>query len=156
MFIVVCSTCSGFCCEPCGQSFQYQSQYNKHVASRAHVTFVDEVSGFVQPVPVEEVCFFVHLISALLLIIPRLPFMMQTQSDDVFQQLTAEDVDHSSDVVEEAVDPIDDEDDPDIVEWFSGLGGLSTGNYHPFPSKIFALLFFLVNSPHPMVSRLLL
>ena len=58
-------------------------------------------------------------------------------------------------VVEEAVDPIDDEDDPDIVEWFSGLGGLSTGNYHPFPSKIFAFLFFLVNSPHPMVSRLL-
>ncbi|KAL5515105.1 hypothetical protein EMCRGX_G000227 [Ephydatia muelleri] len=80
-----------------------------------------------QPVPVEE-----------------------TQSDDVFQQLTVEDVDHSSDVVEEAVDPIDDEDDPDIVEWFSGLGGLSTGNYHPFQSKIFALLFFLVNSPHPM------
>eukprot|EP00731_Ephydatia_muelleri_P000135 Em0001g135a len=81
-----------------------------------------------QPVPVEE-----------------------TQSDDVFQQLTVEDVDHSSDVVEEAVDPIDDEDDPDIVEWFSGLGGLSTGNYHPFQSKIFALLFFLVNSPHPMM-----
>ena len=74
--IVVCSTCSGFCCEPCGQSFQYQNQYNKHVASRAHITFVDKVSGFVQPVPVEEVCFFVHLISALLLIIPRLPFMM--------------------------------------------------------------------------------
>ena len=108
-----------------------------YVASRAHITFVDEVSGFVQPVPVEEVCFFVHLISALLLIIPRLPFMM---SNHCRPRLTAEDVDHLSDVVEEAVDPIDDEDDPDIVEWFSGLEGLSTGNYHPFPSKIFALL----------------
>ena len=72
---------------------------------------------------------------------------LQTHSKDVFhaeQQPTA-DIDDSS---YSAVD--DDDDDPDIVGWFDGLGQSSTGNYHPFPSKIFALLFFLVNSPHPM------
>ena len=52
---VVCLTCSEFHCEPCGQSFQYQSQYNKHVASRSHITFVEELSGFMQPVENEEV-----------------------------------------------------------------------------------------------------
>eukprot|EP00731_Ephydatia_muelleri_P028790 Em0020g434a len=62
------------------------------------------------------------------------------------QQPTA-DIDDSSDDVE---DVVDDDDDPDIVEWFDGLGQSNTSNYHPFPSKIFALLFFLVNSPHPM------
>ena len=65
------------------------------------------------------------------------------------QQPTA-DIDDSSDDVEDVVDD-DDDDDPDIVEWFDGLGQSNTSNYHPFPSKIFALLFFLVNSPHPMV-----
>lgn len=29
-------------------------------------------------------------------------------------------------------------------------------SYYPFPSKIFALLYLLVNSPHPLVSLLYL
>ena len=68
-------------------------------------------------------------------------------SEDVFhaeQQPTA-DIDDSPDDVEDVVD--DDDDDSDIVEWFDGLKQSNTSNYHPFPSKIFALLFFLV-TPH--------
>eukprot|EP00731_Ephydatia_muelleri_P017965 Em0011g5a len=89
--------------EPCGQSFQYQSQYNKHVASRSHITF--ELSGFMQPVESEEVA--IH---------DEQP--LQMHSEDVFhaeQQPTA-DIDDSSDDVEDVVDN-DDDDDPDIVEW---------------------------------------
>lgn len=36
----------------------------------------------------------------------------------------------------------------EIIETFEEL---RQSNYYPFPSKIFALLFFLVNSPHPVV-----
>lgn len=68
----------------------------------------------------------------------------QVDSKDVFLAQHTADIDDSSDDEADAVD--DDDDDPDIVEWFDGLGQSSTGNYHPFPSKIFALLFFLVNS----------
>ena len=38
--------------------------------------------------------------------------------------------------------------DDDIIETFEEL---QQSNYYPFPSKIFCLLFFLVNSPHPVV-----
>ena len=34
---------------------------------------------------------------------------------------------------------------------FEELNKTTNGSYLPFPSKDFALLFFLVNSPHPMV-----
>eukprot|EP00731_Ephydatia_muelleri_P004554 Em0002g730a len=93
-----------FHCEPCGQSFQYQSQYKKHVASRLHITFVEELSGFMQPVENEEAA--IH---------DEQP--LQMHSEDVFhakQQPTA-DIDDSPDDVEDVVD--DDDDDPDIVEW---------------------------------------
>lgn len=74
------------------------------------------------------------------------------QSEDLFhaeqQPVADDDDDDPSGDVEDTVD----DDDPDIAEWFNDLGQSSTGSFHPFPSKIFALLFFLVNSPHPMVS----
>ncbi|KAL5473641.1 hypothetical protein EMCRGX_G028149 [Ephydatia muelleri] len=40
--------------------------------------------------------------------------------------------------------------DDEIIETFKEL---RQSNYYPFPSKIFALLFFLVNSPHPVGDR---
>ena len=51
----------------------------------------------------------------------------------------------------------DDDDDDDDVDAFSledrfeDLDRENGGSYSPFPSKLFALLFVLVNSPHPMV-----
>ena len=43
-------------------------------------------------------------------------------------------------------------DDPSLEECFENLESSSNGNYSPFPSKIFAMLYLLVNSPHPAVS----
>ena len=44
---------------------------------------------------------------------------------------------------------ITDCDDPTLEECFEDL---ESGNYSPFPSKIFALLYLLVHSPQPVVS----
>ena len=41
--------------------------------------------------------------------------------------------------------------DSDVYHDDETFENLRQSNYYPFPSKIFALLFFLVNSPHPVV-----
>ena len=38
----------------------------------------------------------------------------------------------------------------DLFEEMNDKAGQSNGSYFPFPSKIFALLYLLVSSPHPM------
>ena len=38
----------------------------------------------------------------------------------------------------------------DLFEEMNDKAGQSNGGYFPFPSKIFALLYLLVSSPHPM------
>ena len=51
------------------------------------------------------------------------------------------------------VKEIDETDDlePEIEEYFEDFYQSSGGSYSPFPSQIFALLFFLVHSPYPLV-----
>ena len=41
--------------------------------------------------------------------------------------------------------------EPEIEEYFEDFYQSSGGIYSPFPSQIFALLFFLVHSPYPLV-----
>ena len=54
-------------------------------------------------------------------------------------------------------DDVDDGGDGDddgafsLEDHFEDLDRENVGSYSPFPSKLFALLFILVNSPHPMV-----
>ena len=44
-------------------------------------------------------------------------------------------------------------DDPYILEkFFEDLESSTNASYYPFPSTMFALLYFLVYSPHPVVS----
>ena len=38
-----------------------------------------------------------------------------------------------------------------IFEEMNDKAGQTNGSYFPFPSKIFAQLYLLLNSPHPMV-----
>ena len=56
-----------------------------------------------------------------------------------------------SDIENETEDTTDLE---DLFEEMDDKAGQSNGSYFPFPSKIFALLYLLVNSPHPMVRYL--
>ena len=39
-----------------------------------------------------------------------------------------------------------------FLEFFENLESSTNASYYPFPSKIFALLYFLVHSPNPVVS----
>lgn len=55
------------------------------------------------------------------------------------------------DTHEEAEERIDSDGDLEFEGYFEELGNTTNENYYPFPSKIFALLFFLVYSPNPMV-----
>lgn len=47
-----------------------------------------------------------------------------------------------------------DELEPELEEYFEDFYESSGGSYSPFPSEIFALLFFLVHSPYPIVCLL--
>lgn len=42
--------------------------------------------------------------------------------------------------------------DATLEECFENLEFSTNGNYSPFPSKIFAMLYLLINSPRPAVS----
>ena len=53
-----------------------------------------------------------------------------------------------SDIDNEADDTTDLE---DLFEEMNDKAGQINGSYIPFPSKIFAQLYLLLNSPHPMV-----
>ena len=39
-----------------------------------------------------------------------------------------------------------------FLEFFEDLESSTNASYYPFPSKTFALLYFLVYPPHPVVS----
>lgn len=52
----------------------------------------------------------------------------------------------------EEAERIDSDSNLQFEGYFEELGNTTNENYYPFPSKIFALLFFLVYSPHPMVN----
>lgn len=64
-------------------------------------------------------------------------------SEDMYRTATRD-----SDIENEAEDTTDLE---DLFEEMNDKVGQSNGSYFPFPSKIFALLYLLVYSPHPMV-----
>ena len=56
-----------------------------------------------------------------------------------------------SDTDNEAEVGTDTTDLEDLFEEMSDKAEQTDGSYFPFPSKIFALLYLLLNSPHPMV-----
>ena len=68
--------------------------------------------------------------------------MHVTLSDDAFTEFSDP----------EDVDDVMNDDAFSLEDHFEDLERENGGSYSPFPSKLFALLFILVNSPHHMVS----
>ena len=117
-------------CEPCNKAFPYPSKYTQHINGRSHKLFVESLaihpSTSTTPNANEEV---------------ELPD--SETSEDMYGTATRD-----SDIENEAEDTTDLE---ELFEEMNDKAGESNGSYFPFPSKIFALLYLLLNSPHPMV-----
>lgn len=146
----------GFHCEPCDEDFVYESVYKRHLVSRSHQLYVENLhflDSFCAP-DVEPVAQVVLNALQTIAVCELYVLILRFQNPDAaFDEQSSINVDPSSD---ETFEEIDDDYDTseDLEACFEELNKTTNGSYHPFPSKVFALLFFLVNSPYPMVSIL--
>ena len=116
-------------CEPCNQTFPYPSKYRQHIAGRPHKLFVESLA--------------IHTSNSTPNAIEEVELPDSETSEDMYGTATRD-----SDIDNEAEDTTDLE---DLFEEMNDKAGQTNGSYFPFPSKIFALLYLLLNSPHPMV-----
>ncbi|KAL5482287.1 hypothetical protein EMCRGX_G022596 [Ephydatia muelleri] len=129
-------------------SFLYPSKYKKHLESISHQRRVEE-SRFWQSTCTSDAERSHEFPDDDLVTDSIL-------SDDVCAEFSDdhEDVLHMDDG--DGDDGVDDGGDGDddgafsLEDHFEDLDRENVGSYSPFPSKLFALLFILVNSPHPM------
>ena len=138
------------------EDFVYESVYKRHLVSRSHQQYVENLlflDSYCAP-DVEAVPQVVLNASQTITVFELYVLILHFQNPDIaFDEQSSINVDPSSvDTSEEIYE--DYETSEDLEACFEELNKTKNGNYYPFPSKVFALLFFLVNSPHPMVSLL--
>ncbi|KAL5484156.1 hypothetical protein EMCRGX_G020604 [Ephydatia muelleri] len=116
-------------CVPCKEGFDYPSKYRQHIASRSHILFVESLhirqsmANYTQPTADNE---------------------QHTSSEDEFERPLPVHTDESKD---EEMDFGEESELEDLIE---EIREQSNESYYPFSSKIFALLYLLVNSHHPI------